>query len=317
MASLAECYPVFAYVTEEGSRYEMGKRLKVLGEVYEGGTSRFILSYLNGVTFTDDNQTRMEVELDAALAPHRVLAESMGLPLRVLLALDPLRDFFPPGARGSENDAQDMGRVKAWVRGLLRSDWLSVVLVHHLRKATEGDTGLEMAGSGATYGAVDSTITWKRDKEKGIEDRDEEDFDGALAEVLPATGKMRVETRGDATWGMRWNFNPLTGLFQREPIVLTKAKSVIALARAAGTTGVSPKLIAAELDISPRAASARLGEFASEGALVRVSSGRGPGSETRFYATEFAPTSLLPRDDEESASDDEDDPEVFDPLHSL
>jgi hypothetical protein len=307
MDALTECYPVFAYVTEEGSRYEMNERLTTLEDAYPDAAMRFVCAYLQEVRFDKKGYARVREGLLDIEERFSGVADIADLPLRVLMAFDPLRDFFPSGIKYSENDAQVMGMIKGWVRSLLNEfKWLSIVLVHHLRKASDGDTGLEMAGSGATYGAVDSTITWKRDKSL-FDNRDDEDLNPIAERTIPATGKMLVETRGDATWGMRWNFNPASSLFQRELVTVPQKDQVLSLITLSGFAGISATVIADETGLGRDSVQARCRDLTRAGTIVTVGKG-GRGHEVRYYLPGMEPPTL--------SVDDVDDIGV-DPVHGL
>lgn len=313
MAPLGKCWPMFWYVTEEGSRFDMGQRLQTFAEAYPEAGIRFRLSFLRSLHFDRNGFDRVAEDLRLTERSQRPYSEQTGTPIRLLMALDPLRDFVPPGAKWSENDAQDMGRVKEWCRNLLREfPWLSIVLVHHLRKAAEGSTGLEMAGSGATYGAVDSTVVWKMQKRESEVEREEDDdtFDGEefsssplAVPSAPTNGKMNVELRGDAAWWMRWSFNPVTRLFQRDEVRAKVGVTVEAFIR--DHPGTTASIIATETGSSQQAVSAEARRLRARGAIVTVGGTGGRGKETRYYEKGAAPEELF------------DDDIAVDPLHTL
>lgn len=291
--ALQDAYPVFVYVTEEGSRYEMRERLTTYTGLYPDAAGRFMAAYLQEVRLDRRGFERMRSGLLLVEERFAPLAELYGKPLRVLMAMDPLRDFFPAGAKWSENDAQVMGEVKQWMRRLLNEfGWLSIVLVHHLRKSAEGDSGLEMAGSGATYGAVDSTITWRRSKDKHVADLDFDD--DALAQVLPAEGKVFVETRGDSSWKSAWGYDPTTGLFSTGVPQVAAVKTIESIV--AAYPGVTANIIARETGIARDTVGARLRGLRSAGKVEQVGGGKGPKDEARYYPPGGTPEGLLDLD---------------------
>jgi len=192
------------YLTREGSHSEMLARADALDERHGlslGNRLRF--AYEQPIEFNDASYRKVSFALFDIESEFSVLP---GRKLRVMLVLDPLRDLMPMD--GDENEAKTMAVVKRWCRSLIADfPFLGIVLVHHLRKSASGSTGLEMSGSGAMYGAVDSTIIWKARKE----DTDEDEDSPALVSVSEMFGTYRVESRGEAPFKGRWRYDQSEG----------------------------------------------------------------------------------------------------------
>jgi hypothetical protein len=205
-----------------------------------------------------------------------------------------------------------MAVVKRWCRSLISDfSFLSIVLVHHLRKSAAGSTGLEMSGSGAMYGAVDSTVIWKAKKENEPEDSE------ALVFVGEMYGSYRVETRGDAPFTGRWRWDVSDGLIvpgvgrqetaSGRAVAGTAVAGVLDALRSCGTLGATPKTIGDMTGVSDTNARVQLNRLSEKGVVVKESG--------LWYADGFAPFQqpdvILP-----VGAGDDDDGEVWvDPLH--
>ena len=215
---------VFVYVTKEGSRYETVRRLKRIRLLYPDADIR--VSYLHDVSFNAQSMRDMKGQLDDVFADGDA---------KVWLAMNPVRDFFPEGEDFDENSAKDIAKAKRWCRRLLgRYEALTVTLVHHLRKSAEGHTGLEMSGSGALYGAVDSTIIWALTK--GRVEGTVDQATGTLAQISGVIGgTVSVETRGGEQFALDWYWDAINEFVRNG-----KAKEVAPLdvLRNAGADGV-------------------------------------------------------------------------------
>jgi hypothetical protein len=232
-----------------------------------------------------------------------------GKTLRVMLVLDPMRDLMTGGA--DENEAKTIGLVKTWCRTLMADyRFLSIVLVHHLRKSAEGSTGLEMSGSGAVYGATDSTVIWKAKKET-IED------DDILVTVAEMYGSYRVESRGDAPFSGKWRYDNSTRLIVPgvKRIETSSGRAVAGTAKAslmemlvgAGTFGATVEELALTCEVSDSNVRAQLSRMNAQGRVIKEGG--------RWYAHGRAPHQqadvILP------VESPEDDGEWIDPMHAL
>jgi len=186
---------VFWYVTQEGSYAEMLTRAERIDTALPGlaTTGRYRISFLQPMKFVKDDWLRVSTtlrELESEYSMH-------GIPLHVWLCIDPMRDAML--GEWDENDAKDMAKVKEWCRWLLtHHPFLTLTLVHHLRKGARGDSGLDLSGSGATFGMADSVLLWKGHHEKGPL------FEGD-SKLL---GTWTSTTRGDAELSGAWAFDP-------------------------------------------------------------------------------------------------------------
>jgi len=315
--STAGAVNVGIYLTREGSVSEMLARTQAL-VVRHGAAlgSRLRFVYEEPVDFTAAQYDRVAAMLAELESEMSVLPGQ----LRVMLVLDPLRDLMPDG--GDENEAKTMAVVKRWCRSLIADfGFLSIVLVHHLRKSANGSTGLEMSGSGAMYGAVDSTIVWKAKKD----DMPEEDSD-TLVFVGEMYGTYRVETRGDAPFSGRWRWDAVetrivTGVGRQEnaagrALPGTGRAAVIDVLRGVGLNGASTKTVSEMAEVSEDNVRKQLNRLRDDGRAVKEAG--------YWYADGFAPFQqpdvVLPLTSEEAApaADDGRDDEVWtDPLHRL
>jgi hypothetical protein len=302
-----EATHVGLYLTREGSYSEMLDRTNALIARHGpalGNRLRFI--YEEPIEFNASSYSRVSEMLAALESEMSVL----GPVLRVMLVLDPLRDLMP--LDGDENEAKTMAVVKRWCRSLISDfSFLSIVLVHHLRKSAAGSTGLEMSGSGAMYGAVDSTVIWKAKKENEPEDSE------ALVFVGEMYGSYRVETRGDAPFTGRWRWDVSDGLIvpgvgrqetaSGRAVAGTAVAGVLDALRSCGTLGATPKTIGDMTGVSDTNARVQLNRLSEKGVVVKESG--------LWYADGFAPFQqpdvILP-----VGAGDDDDGEVWvDPLH--
>jgi hypothetical protein len=311
----AESVHVGVYLTREGSHSEMLSRVSALNARHGlalGNRLRFI--YEEPIEFSRASYALVSEMLSALESEMSVL----GGRLRVLLVLDPLRDLMPDG--GDENEAKVMAVVKRWCRSLIAAHgFLSVMLVHHLRKSASGSTGLEMSGSGAMYGAVDSTVIWKARKDEGFDEDsdDEESESGPLVSVSEMFGTYRVETRGDAPFKGRWRFDQTAGLIvpgvgrqvssSGRALPGTGRAGVLEALRGLGESGGTPRVVGGLVGVSEANARVQLNRLEGLGKVVREGGLR--------YANGFAPFQradvILPVED---VDDDED---WVDPLHRL
>lgn len=311
------------YATKEGTPQSMVERLRDVGDRAPSvNWARLRVAYPTAMSFDQSGLDAMSAYLGGVESEFSVLPP----PLSGILVLDPMRDFMLAG--WDENEAKTVGIVKAWCRALLSSfPWVSIVLVHHLRKSAgnEGGDGLDMSGSGAAYAAGDATVNWwaKRDF------ADDDDDDGeTLVKVEMRVGGYKVEQRGAASFRGRWSFDPLTKLLSRE-----RGVRVVATA-SGGVRAASGDRSKAALDALRLSASA--GMTASELALtldvdvknVRTilyrARSRGDCSFTneRWYTTGFspgvAPDGLLPPVAAVEPPPPDDSEEVWtDPIHRL
>ena len=170
-----------------------------------------------------------------------------------------------------------MAVVKRWCRSLIAAHpFVSVVLVHHLRKSASGATGLEMSGSGAMYGAVDSTVIWKARKE--AMPSDDEDTE-TLVFVGEMYGSYRVETRGDAPFSGRWRFDADGGLIvagvgrqvtaSGRAVPGTAKAGVLDVLRGAGTHGISSKSLAEMVGVAEGNVRMQLKRLLDKGVAVK------------------------------------------------
>jgi hypothetical protein len=222
-----------------------------------------------------------------------------------------------------------MGAVKRWARSLMDEfPFLSVVIVHHLRKSAgyDGGDGLDMSGSGAGYAAGDGTVAWSS-KRDDVDDDDELDDDldsGRLVRLRPRYGRYKVEPRGGAIFKGKWMFDAEQRLFVRQRGVVigasgraeagTRSRSVIEVVVAAGRGGVTVAGLAEAAGSSTKSVRTMLKRMAVKDAVTE--------SGGRWYARGFAPTEIGGLLDERDARGDDadgpDDGEVWhDPLHSL
>jgi hypothetical protein len=294
------------YLTREGSHMEMQKRVQALHDRHGADLGeRLRFAYEQPIVFDRDSYTRVA----SALAELESEFSLLGKPLRILLVLDPMRDLMTAGA--DENEAKTIGLVKTWCRTMM-SDFrsLSIVLVHHLRKSADGNTGLEMSGSGAVYGATDSTVIWKAKKETVDEDSE------VLVSVQEMYGSYRVETRGDAPFAGKWRYDMAQGLIVPGVQRVVSAASGIAVrgtAKAAlidvlsfaERSGASVTFLAQACDVSEANVRAQLSKLAQQNRVVKEG--------VRWYLDGRAPHQqddvILPVDESDARFDD--------PMHSL
>lgn len=316
---LADVTRVAWYVTREGSRADMEERLSRIRAQHTFPSDRFRVSFLRPIAF--DAQSFLDisaylVQVESDMSIH-------GWPLQLVMVLDPLRDFLLPG--WDENDSKVMGEVKRWARALIDAyPWLSIIIVHHLRKSAgygSGD-GLDMSGSGAGYAAGDGTVTWtsKRDDVDDDDDIDDAADNGVLVELKPRYGTYKVEPRGGAIIKGKWMFDAAKLSFVRQRGVVvkngraepgTRVRSLLDIVIASGVNGITIADLAAASDgVTPenvRTAMKRAEDRSTVTSAIPVGD-----KVTRWYARGYAPSEQpgLLDESEESAS-------FADPLHSL
>ena len=301
------------YLTREGSHSEMLARADAL-DLRHGLSlgNRLRFAYEQPIEFNAASYDRVSAYLAELEQEFSVLPGK----LRVMLVLDPLRDLMP--ADGDENEAKTMAVVKRWCRSLIADfGFVGIVLVHHLRKSAAGSTGLEMSGSGAMYGAVDSTIIWKAKKEEGLDDEDSD----ILVSVSEMYGTYRVESRGEAPFKGRWRFDQTEGRIvagvgrietaSGRAVPGTAKAGLLEALRGCGTNGTTVKTLGELVDISENNVRAQLARLSERNAAHKE---RG-----LWYADGFAP---FQRDDvilplAAESPDDPDDEVWVDPLHRL
>jgi hypothetical protein len=291
------------YLTREGSHSEMLARADAL-DLRHGSSlgNRLRFAYEQPIEFNNESYTRVsqalaELESEFSVVPGK---------LRVMLVLDPLRDLMP--ADGDENEAKTMAVVKRWCRTLIADfGFVGILLVHHLRKSANGSTGLEMSGSGAMYGAVDSTIIWKAKKED-VEDSE------VLVSVSEMFGTYRVESRGEAPFIGRWRWDNTSASIVEGAgrVVLPSGRAAPGTGKAAladilrdlGSSGASVRTLAEMLGVSEGNVRVQLGRLAETGKAIK--------EDGRWFAAGAAPFQspdvILPVEDEEV---------WVDPLHRL
>jgi len=310
---------VAGYVTQEGSRDLMRERLDRLYAAHPGmdATGRFLTAFLKPLLFTKEGYAFMAERISAIESEYSARPG----PLDLWLTLDPLRDFMPSGA--DENDAKHMAEVKRWCRTLLSEfTFLSFTVVHHLRKAANGDTGLELSGSGATYAMTDSTLTWKAKKK----DEDEYDDTGFLRTRRPLRGTYNIESRGGEPSGGPWRYDQHSGLIvpdnQRETDTLGRSqpgetqRTVYDLLLDAGGRGITgPEVSALFPELTPAAAGAALLRLYKDGKADQTgdTTSGGRGNAKRYYGRGWSPANdpagLVPPDESEDFTPD--------PLHPV
>lgn len=179
----------FLFVTEEGSPAEMRKRLRRL--VGSGGppTLPGRVIYRRGVRF-DDPRAWQYV---------RGAIERLAQP--TLLVLDPLRDLLV----GDENDSNTIATVNRSIHAIL-GDFpdITVILLHHLAKRGEGESGARLRGSTALWATADCILIFKADP---IPDDLPEGGEVALR------GVVSVEPRNAQRGRFFWRWDAETGWF--------------------------------------------------------------------------------------------------------
>jgi hypothetical protein len=305
------------YLTREGSHSEMLKRVDALIERHGSDLgNRLRFAYEQPIEFSAPSYRLVGAALAAIESEMSVLPGK----LRVMLVLDPLRDFMPDG--GDENEAKTMAVVKRWCRTLISDfPFVGVVLVHHLRKSASGSTGLEMSGSGAMYGAVDSTVVWRARKDDLPSDDEES---GALAFVGEMYGSYRVETRGDAPFTGRWRFDAdsesiVTSVGRQvsssgRAVPGTAKAGVLEALRSLGTHGATTAVVGEMCDISTTNARVQLHRLRDRGSAVQEGG--------RWFGQGLAPHQggdvILPVEPVDEGVDNSDDGEGWvDPIHRL
>jgi len=309
------------YATKEGTPQSMAERMRDIIARHRGvNWNNLRFAYPAELSFDRSGLNDMLNYLDFMQSEFSVLPP----PLSGILVIDPMRDFMLAG--WDENEAKTVSLVKAWCREVLSEQpWVSIVLVHHLRKSAgnEGGDGLNMSGSGATYAAGDATVNWwaKRDF------ADDDDDDGeTLVSVPMRLGGYKVEQRGAASFRGRWSFDPLTKLLSRERgvrVVATasgsvravagdRTKSVLDTLRLAASAGMTVNELHAACDV-PNVQNVRT-------ILYRASAKEECSFvDGRWYAKGWspsvAPDGLMPVAEERL--DDRDDEVWVDPLHRL
>jgi hypothetical protein len=275
--------PLFLYLTQEGSRAEMLKRLTRLSVAYPGITSngRYRVWYMHPFVFDKTGWGPMAASLDAIEAEFK----DIPAPLGAWLVIDPLRDAMPPGT--DENEAKDIAPVKAFCRALLtRYPWLTITLVHHVRKSASGDTGAELAGSGATWGMADSTFMWR-----GHHDT----VDNGAFKSVRMYGTYFATTRGDEPAAGGWSFEPASGLMvPRGRVEVSDVESgeveveydkgrngILAYLADVGAAGTTPAEVADALDMKDGTVRMNLLRLGREDKVVRV--------DGRYYLPEVNP----------------------------
>ena len=262
------------YLTREGSHSEMLKRVDALGARHGSALgNRLRFAYEAPIEFDRASYGAVSAALSALESEMSVLPGK----LRVMLVLDPLRDLMPAG--GDENEAKTMAVVKRWCRSLVTDHpFVSVVLVHHLRKSASGATGLEMSGSGAMYGAVDSTIVWKARKDDAVSD-DEYGDASPLVLVSEMYGSYRVETRGDPPFSGKWRYDVGTDLLvpavgrvvsaSGRAVPGTAKAGVLDALRGVGTHGTSTRVLAELVGVSEDNVRKQVNRLREKGLAVR------------------------------------------------
>jgi len=210
----------FVYMTEEGTPQDTADRLALLGLTY--GAADTFTAYRTRRVLDDryaDDIVR-EVEQQFGSDP-------------VLLALDPFRNYLPPGV--SENEQVAVQRVLTRLNNIKAAlPNLTLVVVHHARKAQRGGSagpqdGEEMSGSGAIYAAADTTMVWRSSKRfHEVED------DGSLINAGVMTGKATVESKSGPSWKFGWTYDDSSGAFvngEAKPIgdgLTTEQRAIVA-----------------------------------------------------------------------------------------
>jgi hypothetical protein len=132
---------------------------------------------------------------------------------RVLLVIDPMRDYI---ASGSEKDDEVIRIVKETCRALIaHRPGLSVILLHHNTKASSFGDDRDSSGSGAISAMADVLVQWSIDRPKDAKDGEEEEDDDVLALAGVAAGKAVIKSRSDDRLVDRWRWSSVTGLFTR------------------------------------------------------------------------------------------------------
>jgi RecA-family ATPase len=209
----------FLYVTEEGSPVEMRKRFRRLiasGGVPDPGAVRLI--YRRGTRFDDPRSwDAVRHEIQTIDGP-------------VLLVLDPLRDLLI----GDENDSNILNRVGHAIREVLRDfPDVTVVLLHHLAKRSEGSGGVQLRGSTALWGSVDCTLLLKTD---ALPDDSEEGGE------VPLKGKLEMQSRIAASARFFWRWDDESGQF-----IETSSEARNLADKAAALLAESGQMLAADL----------------------------------------------------------------------
>jgi len=302
--------PIFLYLTQEGSRAEMLKRLQRVEAAFPGvsNSGRFRISFLNPLLFDKAGYEAMTKALDEVVSEF----SAMPTPLSMWLCIDPMRDAMRP--EWDENEAKDMANVKNWCRALLTQyPDLTISLIHHLRKSAQGDTGAELAGSGATWGMADSITVWKG-KHTTIRT--------TMFERIVMSGTFFSTTRGEEPAARAWVFDPVSGMMEKQGSgVVEDAESGEVAAYAKGWKGIldfvrdtdrlgaSVGEVAEALGMKPDSVRATLSRLRRESKVVQV--------EGRWFSIGFSPSEKggmldeddadLPPDALHTVLDDEDD----------
>jgi hypothetical protein len=261
------------YAGREGSRVEAAKRWRRVVDATGSPRHRIRLSSRDlvvgsGPSWADLADEIAEMEADGE---------------DVLLVLDPLRDIIPAGT--TEKDDQAAAAVKRALRELLDGHpRLTIILIHHVVKASNGGESRAVSGSGAWIAMADSIIVWEKqgDEEEDAAAEPDENFDFDAATVV--VGRASVEQRGESNRRFGWSWSADTGRF-RDADLATTAPILAALA--ASPAGMTTSEVAAavwaswsSLDDKRRAAAtasvrSQLGRFRSAGrAKVVGSQGR-------------------------------------------
>lgn len=186
-----------------------------------------------------------------------------------LVVLDTLGKVKPPAAQG-ESAYQHDYRVGSTLKRAC-DDWpgTSLVVVHHLRKATTDDFVDSISGTHGLAGAADSIITLTRARHEG---------EG----LLKVTGRDVIEREyalrfADGAWtldGATLDDAAATAAQNRASEGLSDRSAEIVALVSGSETGLGPSDVAAKLSIEVKAAGTYLGRLVDSGRLRKVGRGR-------------------------------------------